>query len=681
MSADATQVTGSPLAGPGIPRPGAVLAERYELLEVIDSDGPAVSFRALDQESERQVLVRILAGPGVHTDVCDEMVAHLRDLVGVGGRFLSSLLDADREGRSPFTVEAWPKGTPLSAILDSRRGRGEALGAREALPVVAQLAAALAALPEGLHHGDVRAERVWLDTDGLRLTGAFLLTGLPQDELRERVQGLGPGAVAYAPEVKEGMTGPASDLWGVGSIAWEALTGRSPDPTAPSPEVDGELKEALAALLADAPDERPPDLQTVLEAVAREADLPVPDLDPEPHQPPTALIMSPLETQGTEPSAGATEPPSDDSLDPRLVRAALGVSMANDTAKHASVSDELADSLDPRLVRAALDVALEPSSDGVAVSGEPSSDGLDPRLVRAALGVELDSTESIEMELVEEPQIPKPRGAPKPKPPRPFLEKPHAKSGFPRPGGRLAAKKPLASLPRPKPRSRADAPPGPKPRPRADAPPGPKPRADAPPGPKPRPRADAPPGPKPRARADSADRPTPKPRPAAEMPPAPKPQPRPSPPSPTSRADAPPAPIPHAAPPRPRADSASQPAPRPRTESGDRPTPTAAAPRASAPARTDYPTAAAPPGAPMDEFDIPMEDGTIVVAPRVRRAPPVKRNRTGVVIVVIALLLAVAIVGVGFLIAAQRRADAARERQIDERIEELMQDQGADAPR
>ena len=82
MSTDATQVTGSPMSGGG-PRPGDVLAERYELVEVIDSDGPSIGYRALDQETERPVLVRILGGAGLHTDLCDETVEQLRGLVGV----------------------------------------------------------------------------------------------------------------------------------------------------------------------------------------------------------------------------------------------------------------------------------------------------------------------------------------------------------------------------------------------------------------------------------------------------------------------------------------------------------------------------------------------------------------------------------------------------------------------
>ena len=117
---------------------------------------------------------------------------------------------------------------------------------------------------------------------------------------------------------------------------------------------------------------------------------------------------------------------SQDSLDPRLVRAALGVQMdsleldsqeldsqeldsqesgptPDDTAKHASISEQAlvdADSIDPRLLRAALDVQMD-SAD----SQEISQDGLDPRLVRAALGVEMDSleTDSLDSDLEELP--------------------------------------------------------------------------------------------------------------------------------------------------------------------------------------------------------------------------------------------------------------------------------------
>ncbi|MEZ4335803.1 MAG: hypothetical protein R3B82_04160 [Sandaracinaceae bacterium] len=105
------------------------------------------------------------------------------------------------------------------------------------------------------------------------------------------------------------------------------------DPGGAAPEVQGSLRDALVQLLADAPEHRPVDLDELLRAIARRADLSVPQLDPEPHQPPTALV-SEMDAGGTEPSAEPRRTPKvdDDSLDPRLVRAALGVSMEDRSA-------------------------------------------------------------------------------------------------------------------------------------------------------------------------------------------------------------------------------------------------------------------------------------------------------------------------------------------------------------
>ncbi len=65
--------------------------------------------------------------------------------------------------------------------------------------------------------------------------------------------------------------------------------------------------------------------------------------------------------------------------------------------------------------------------------------------------------------------------------------------------------------------------------------------------------------------------------------------------------------------------------------------------------------------------------GTTVLD-RGRKAAGPRRRRgktTGAIIVVVALLIAVGIVGLGFLIAGERRSDAARQRQIDERLEQI----------
>lgn len=340
MKIDATQVTGSPAAHQNSLRPGDVLAERYELLELVDAEGPSLGYRARDQETERAVLVRVLAGPGLPERTLGEVLERLRALIGVGGRHLSPLCDVDREGKRPFTVEAWPSGIPLSALFAERRMQGTRMDAATLLPIAARVAAALDAIPARWHHGDVRAERVWVDGDALSLTSPFLLAALPPVALAERLELLGPGAIAYAPEARAGRSSASADRWGLAAIVWEALTGREPDPASSPPELSVPLRAALVRMLDPEPGRRAKDASILLGALAEHAGLPVPAIDPEPmhspdgdfgrppsHAPPRRRIEGAAEDGTQEVSLDQILEErvlrADDELDPDLVAAAL----------------------------------------------------------------------------------------------------------------------------------------------------------------------------------------------------------------------------------------------------------------------------------------------------------------------------------------------------------------------
>ncbi|MFK7990043.1 MAG: hypothetical protein AB8I08_28750 [Sandaracinaceae bacterium] len=707
MTMDATQVTGSP-ATMGGPRVGDVLAERYELLEVLDTEGPSIGYRALDQETERPVLVRILTA-GLHTRICDEVVERLNALVGVGGRFLSSLLDADREGRSPFTVEAWPTGTQLSAILDARRSRGDGLGARELLPVVSRLAAALDALPRAWRHGDVRAERIWLDTDGLRLTGPYLLVALPPSELRERMQDLGPGQVAYPREVRDGLTSTSADRWGVASIAWEALTGRSPEPEsfdAGRADLEPGVADALIELLTSDVASRPRDLTGLLGALADDAGLMVPQLDPEPHAPPTADVgippggaSVPRGPRAARPlggdEEGTVQMPSEQLQRPRITGGASEgtqeVSLDQILEEHSTEGN-----LDPRLVRAALasaqDREVPPSgaSAELSVAGPDDTakhaslssqelieapsrpkgpDSLDPRLVRAALGVTLDSDsiEALDSDMIEALDAPPPK-ATLPARSQPTLPKPTPRGKRP-----SAPKKPVKKVPgpRPKPMARPGSrPPSAKPRPAG---------AKARPAPKPRPAA-----PKLRALPESV------PEPKAQ---APAVRPSPTPPAPKEAAQPTVRPKPESAP-QPIPLKAKPKTPPPRQEQAPQPTPATPAQRPPVKPGQAKPIQAKP-GQPKPGQPKPIQAKPEQTQPAPRR-PQVKAakntptsgtrrstvtpapSRTGLYIVAAAIVVAVLIIGTAFIVRYRMRQtaiDEARARQNAERIHQISSQQ------
>ena len=125
-------------------------------------------------------------------------------------------------------------------------------------------------------HRDLKPANVWIDDDGRARLGDF---GLATTEARSRVSGgTLVGTVAYLPpeQALGEAAGPQSDLYSLGALLYEMLTGQPPfpgddavsiisqhlhaDPVPPSrhnPEVPEALDRAVLALLAKRPDDRP----------------------------------------------------------------------------------------------------------------------------------------------------------------------------------------------------------------------------------------------------------------------------------------------------------------------------------------------------------------------------------------------------------------------------------------
>jgi serine/threonine protein kinase len=276
-----TDVTGSPVSRSRGARPGEVLGERYEILERIGKDAFATNHRAQDQETEKPCVVRLI-DPSLLGKTPPRAIADaLSEAIGVGNRFLPALLDADvdEKGRL-YVVESPPSGASLREVLSSRRARGDALSPKEALPVISSLAAAVEAIPEPLHHGDVRLDRIWLGEAGLTLTFPFVVAKLPPISVATAAQGDPVLSRTMAPELSRGVSTSAADRFGVACVAYECLTGTLPKPGEPAPERLRSIADALDSLLVKDHEKRPKSLDPLVEAIAKVADLPIPNVDP-----------------------------------------------------------------------------------------------------------------------------------------------------------------------------------------------------------------------------------------------------------------------------------------------------------------------------------------------------------------------------------------------------------------
>ncbi|MGW4804347.1 protein kinase domain-containing protein [Kitasatospora sp. NPDC004272] len=192
----------------------------------------------------------------------------------VGGTFTAPVVDADRDGESPWLATAYVLGPALD---DAVRGHGP-LPVETVRTLGTGLAQALAAIhAAGLVHRDLKPSNVLLAADGPRVIDFGIARALDGDKMTSTGVVVGsPGFMS--PEQAAGRRlGPAGDVFSLGSVLVFAATGHGPfdhveDGGAPSaasllyrvvhdePDLSGlpeQLRPAVTACLAKDPAARP----------------------------------------------------------------------------------------------------------------------------------------------------------------------------------------------------------------------------------------------------------------------------------------------------------------------------------------------------------------------------------------------------------------------------------------
>ena len=231
-------------AGPS----GWLLAGRYRMLERIGAGGMAEVFRAHDELLDRDVAVKVfrtvLDDPDSAQNAETRRELELQAMARLNHPNLVTLFDgAVRGDGPPYLVLEYVPGPNLAARL-----RGGPLPEPAVRVLGAQLAAGLAYVhSQGLVHRDVKPANILLnEVDGrARLSdfGVVRMVGRPQVTSAELTIGT---AYYLAPEQAAGSAvGPEADVYALGLVLLEALTGRRC--------FDGPLAEALAARLTADP--------------------------------------------------------------------------------------------------------------------------------------------------------------------------------------------------------------------------------------------------------------------------------------------------------------------------------------------------------------------------------------------------------------------------------------------
>jgi serine/threonine-protein kinase len=245
---------------------GTVLGGRYRLIELLGQGGMARIYRGHDNQLDRQVAVKILRSEyGRDPDFGFRFRHEAQAAASLNHPNIVGVYDYGQDEAGPFIVMELVEGEDLASIIK----RSGALPPRQAARIVGETARALhAAHQRGIVHRDVKPGNIMIDREG-RVKVADFGIARAIAEAQMTLPGTTLGSVHYfSPEQARGdQATAASDIYSLGIVLYELLTGRRPW------EADSAAAVAMARLAGPAPDPSAlrPGLPADLVAIDRKA--------------------------------------------------------------------------------------------------------------------------------------------------------------------------------------------------------------------------------------------------------------------------------------------------------------------------------------------------------------------------------------------------------------------------
>jgi tetratricopeptide (TPR) repeat protein len=259
---------------------GTLLRDRYRLDAKLGEGGMGIVYRAHDNLLDRPVAVKTLTPALFGEEGARRLVREAQSAARLNHPNVVSIYDAVEEGGQFAIVMELVEGQTLRELLPVPIGR--------LVEITIQVLEGLEyAHTQGIVHRDIKPENIVVTADG---TAKLMDFGLARSEGRSRLTqtGIVVGTVAYlAPEqALGGQVDGRSDLYALGAVVYEAVSGRPPfesedpisvitqhinvPPVAPhwhNPAVPEALERIILKLLAKDPARRYQSAQEALDAL------------------------------------------------------------------------------------------------------------------------------------------------------------------------------------------------------------------------------------------------------------------------------------------------------------------------------------------------------------------------------------------------------------------------------
>jgi len=207
---------------------GRLLGNRYEIIEKIGSGGMATVYKAKCQVLNRYVAIKILRDEfTTDEEFIKRFEVEAQSAASITHPNIVSVYDVGVEGSLHYIVMELIKGKTLKDIIIEERG---ALPWKWSINIAIQIASALeTAHRNSIVHRDIKPHNIIITEDGIAKVTDF---GIAKAVSNSTITAFGStiGSVHYfSPEhARGGFTDAKSDLYSLGVVMYEMLTGKVP---------------------------------------------------------------------------------------------------------------------------------------------------------------------------------------------------------------------------------------------------------------------------------------------------------------------------------------------------------------------------------------------------------------------------------------------------------------------
>ena len=206
------------------------LVDRYQILELLGKGGMAMVYKAYDPRLEREVAIKIIRleafPPEDLHDIRKRFEREAKALAQLSHPNIIKVMDYGEHEKSPFLVMEYLRGGTLKQRIGEFLSWQQAM--RLLLPVVRGLEYAHR---RGIVHRDIKPANILLTENGEPILSDFGIVKVLQGEKSTTLTGSGAaiGTPEYmAPEQWTGETSSKSDMYSVGVVLYEMITGQRP---------------------------------------------------------------------------------------------------------------------------------------------------------------------------------------------------------------------------------------------------------------------------------------------------------------------------------------------------------------------------------------------------------------------------------------------------------------------